>query len=265
MTLRDSLSNWAALRRAASKPRTQRYHLECIETIVRLWPEKCDAPAAEIAEADVAAFVPRIEHYSATRFNGMVTLLKATLSAARSIRRRKVSVKERAVLSQAEFARLLRELDGRPQSHAGLIVRFLAHTGLRITEARKLRWRDIQPDCILAPGSVTKSGRPRAVPFVNGIRKTLQKLKRVASSGESVIHQAECKRSLQTACKRAGLPRLSHHDFRHLFATRCIQSGVDVPTVARWLGHQDGGALLGRVYFHLLDEHSRRMAAKVRI
>jgi len=29
---------------------------------------------------------------------------------------------------------------------------------------------------------------------------------------------------------------------RHLFATRCIENGVDIPTVSRWLGHQDGGA-----------------------
>jgi hypothetical protein len=28
-----------------------------------------------------------------------------------------------------------------------------------------------------------------------------------------------------------------------LFATRCIESGVDIPTVSRWLGHKDGGAL----------------------
>lgn len=39
----------------------------------------------------------------------------------------------------------------------------------------------------------------------------------------------------------------------------------DVPTAARWLGHQDGGALLGRTYFHLVDHHSRRMAARVRL
>lgn len=73
------------------------------------------------------------------------------------------------------------------------------------------------------------------------------------------------KRSLNMACKLAGIPHLSHHDFRHLFATRCIQSGVDIPTVARWLGHRDGGALLGKTYFHLQDEHSRRMAGKVEI
>jgi hypothetical protein len=50
-----------------------------------------------------------------------------------------------------------------------------------------------------------------------------------------------------------------------MFATRCIESAVDIPTAARWLGHQDGGALLGRVYFHLADAHSREMAGRVKI
>jgi len=57
--------------------------------------------------------------------------------------------------------------------------------------------------------------------------------------------------------------RITHHDLRHLFATRCIESGVDIPTVSRWLGHKDGGALAMRTYGHLRDEHSQMMAAKV--
>ena len=50
---------------------------------------------------------------------------------------------------------------------------------------------------------------------------------------------------------------------RHLFATRCIESGVDIPTVSRWLGHKDGGALAMKVYGHLRDQHSVDMAQKV--
>jgi site-specific recombinase XerD len=49
-----------------------------------------------------------------------------------------------------------------------------------------------------------------------------------------------------------------------LFATRCIESGVDIPTVSRWLGHKDGGALAMKVYGHLRNEHSQQMAQKVR-
>jgi integrase len=59
------------------------------------------------------------------------------------------------------------------------------------------------------------------------------------------------------------MPRVTHHDLRHLFATRCIESGVDIPTVSRWLGHKDGGALAMKVYGHLRDQHSVAMAQKV--
>jgi hypothetical protein len=73
----------------------------------------------------------------------------------------------------------------------------------------------------------------------------------------------ECKKSITTACKKLGIARFTHHDLRHLFATRCIESGVDIPTVSRWLGHKDGGALAMKVYGHLRDQHSTNMAQKV--
>jgi integrase len=146
-----------------------------------------------------------------------------------------------------------------------LVIRLLAHTGLRINEARQLRWADVQESFFLVPGRITKNGKPRMIPFVNGVREALAGLRRVTGRRKAILPQAECKRSLRVACKRAGVPRLSHHDFRHLFATRCIQSGVDLPTVARWLGHSDGGALLAKTYYHLADEHSFAMAARVKL
>jgi hypothetical protein len=48
-----------------------------------------------------------------------------------------------------------------------------------------------------------------------------------------------------------------------LFATRCIESGVDIPTVSRWLGYRDGGALAMKTYGHLRREHSIAQAQKV--
>lgn len=265
MTLQNSLLTWAALRAGVVKPRTRKYHQELIQFIGRNWPEKFKAPIGEIVEADVGLFIERIARLSDSRFNGLTTMLQAVVPAAKNLKRRKLRAKERPFLNQLEFSRLLAELDSRPRSHAGLVIRFLAHTGLRINEARKLRWRDVREDRIFVPGSISKSGRPRVIPFVNGIAGVLEALRAVTGARETILPQAHCQKSLRRACKRVGVPRLSHHSFRHHFATRCIESGVDLPTVARWLGHQDGGALLSRTYFHLVDEHSRRMAARVRI
>jgi integrase len=74
---------------------------------------------------------------------------------------------------------------------------------------------------------------------------------------------SECQNSLVRGCKIVGVARLTHHDLRHLFATRCIEAGVDIPTVSRWLGHSDGGALAMRVYGHLRERHSAEMGQRV--
>jgi integrase len=78
-----------------------------------------------------------------------------------------------------------------------------------------------------------------------------------------VIQVKECNGTLATACATVGIPKLTHHDLRDLFATRCIEQEVDIPTVASWLGHKDGGALLMKVYSHLRPEHSAQIGAKV--
>lgn len=75
----------------------------------------------------------------------------------------------------------------------------------------------------------------------------------------------EAQKGLNRACQALGVERLTHHDLRDFFATTCIEAGVDVPTVAAWLGHADGGALLMRVYQHHRRPHSLAQAARVQI
>lgn len=62
--------------------------------------------------------------------------------------------------------------------------------------------------------------------------------------------------------KAAGLDWIGFHDLRHYFCSVCVMAGIDFMTIAAWLGHKDGGILVGKVYGHLLDEH-RQKAAKL--
>ncbi len=71
-----------------------------------------------------------------------------------------------------------------------------------------------------------------------------------------IVKTASAKKCLMTACRKLGLANFTHHAMRHFFATCAIESGVDIPTVARWLGHKDGGALLMKTYSHLQQAHS---------
>ena len=69
--------------------------------------------------------------------------------------------------------------------------------------------------------------------------------------------------SLSLARKAAGLANFGFHDCRHFFISMCVMSGIDFMTIARWVGHQDGGILIGKVYGHLSNEHAKRQAQKV--
>ena len=112
----------------------------------------------------------------------------------------------------------------------------------------------------------TKNWELRRVPLIPDARALFQRM-RSERADESldakVFRVGECQKSLDRACKKVGTDRITHHDLRHLFATRCIESGVDIPTVSRWLGHKDGGALAMKTYGHLRREHSIAQAQRV--
>jgi hypothetical protein len=40
-------------------------------------------------------------------------------------------------------------------------------------------------------------------------------------------------------------------------------SGIDFMTIARWVGHKDGGTLIGKVCGHLSNEHAQAQAARM--
>lgn len=59
------------------------------------------------------------------------------------------------------------------------------------------------------------------------------------------------------------LQRFGFHDLRHHFISYAVMSGIDFMTIARWVGHKDGGVLIGKVYGHLADEHRKAQAARL--
>ena len=100
---------------------------------------------------------------------------------------------------------------------------------------------------------------PELEQMLNGLRSELPSEPATAS----VMRVFECQNSMTHAAAKIGMKRITHHDLRHLFATICIESGVDVPTVSRWLGDKDGGALCMKTYGHLRQDHSLAQAQRV--
>lgn len=148
---------------------------------------------------------------------------------------------------------------------SGCMVGFLAFAGLRVGELRALKWSDIgEASITVGADGMTKGGSFRVVPISEPLRAILARLHEVTGYGEHCITAKSPRRALSSACRSLGLPHLRIHDLRHWFATWAIQSGVDIPTVAKWLGHKDGGALAMKTYGHIRDDHSLEQVARLR-
>ena len=260
----EALERWLTLHSIGVKPRSLDFNRELVKHIRRAWPQVLDKTVGEVTEAECGAFALSVCHYCASRFNGIVHCLRHIIPAAKNLPRKSPPHPDAKIPTTEQFDHLLAALDVAQSGQSGLLVRLLAHTGMRINEARQLNWDDVGEDEISLRAETTKNGRPRCIPFIKGTREVLRALRRISKS-KLVLNQLDCRRALKFACKLIGSPSFNHHTFRHFFATRCIVSGVDIPTVAKWLGHTDGGVLLLKTYCHLIDEHSRAMAERVKL
>jgi len=192
---------------------------------------------------------------------------------AGEIARAKIPQRALHLPERDQFKQLIEEISAGSSwgEKAANLVEFLAYSGVRLyTEAQWVTWEDVdwnRKEIIIRghPETGTKNWEVRRLPILPDMQNLLNRMQphQQKRTGK-LLEVIECPISLKKSCIKLGIPKLRHHDLRHLFATRCIESGVDIPTVARWLGHKDGGALAMRTYGHLRNEHSQQMAQKVK-
>ena len=268
------------------KPSTKVYHDERIAALLKSWPELATKEVRAITKTDCLDWAAKFgADRSATVFNHTISILGKLFeigielgarydNPAKFIKRVRERSKRLTLPEPETFAQFIAEVEnggGGFSRHCADLIRFLAFGGFRKNEAANIVWAD----CDFEKGEIIVRGDPvtgtknwtiRRVPMIPDMRKLLERLKAEnpgALPTQSVMQVRECQRAINRAAKVVGMVRITHHDLRHLFATLCIESGVDIPTVSRWLGHKDGGALAMKVYGHLRDQHSVAMAQKV--
>jgi integrase len=271
---------------AALKPRTKEFRSERIAALLKSWPELEQTEVRKISKHDCETWAAS---YSIGASPQCVNTCVATLrmiievaieagarydNPARFIKKLRVRQKELQLPSHDEFQKLvesIEQVNRRFSWDCANLVRFLAFGGFRKSEAASITWGD----CDFEKKEVTVRGDPetgtknwsvRRVPMIPDMVELLQRLRQERPdepASQPVMRVRECQKAIDSACKKLGIARFTHHDLRHLFATLCIESGVDIPTVSRWLGHKDGGALAMKVYGHLRDQHSVVMAQRV--
>jgi integrase len=268
------------------KPRTRDYWRQRLLALTKSWQSLNETEVRKITQSDCKRWAGRYAtKVSPTNYNNTIALLRQVLSCAvdagviyanpaAALKRMTIRSKEIVLPSTEKFNALIVEMrngHGRDSRNCADFAAGLAFTGCRLSEANALKWRDIDFAAgeIVVRGNAetgTKNWELRRVPLIPDARMLFQSMRSEGadlSLDEKVFRVGECQKSLDRACKKVGVDRITHHDLRHLYATRCIESGVDIPTVSRWLGHKDGGALAMKTYGHLRREHSIAQAQRV--
>jgi integrase len=148
---------------------------------------------------------------------------------------------------------------------AAEFIQFIAFCGARKSEAINVLWSDIDFGRGTIHLRVTKNGQDRYVPMTDEMRALLEGMQKEREDESThVLRVKEAQGFIDSACRKLAIQRITTHALRHLFGTACLEAGVDVRTVAGWLGHKDNGALLLKVYSHIRDQHETEMIRKVR-
>ena len=194
----------------------------------------------------------------------------------------KCEKKEREMLTAPQQSLLTNYLTNNlSPSNLGILIS--AVTGMRIGELCALKWSDIDLEkriitvgktmqrikntggktatkIVITPPKSKTSAREIPVPDVlYSYLKTMQcdngcyvlTGKKIFAEPRTIQYK------FKSVLKKIGLPQVNFHALRHMFATKCIDIGIDVKTLSEILGHCSVELTLNR-YVHSSIERKRR-------
>lgn len=158
------------------------------------------------------------------------------------------------------------------------------YTGLRIGEVCALEWEDFSENTIhisktmqrlknssgktevmILPPKTSSSDRIIPIPMalLPIIEKYRQKSGNILTQPNGKYAEPRLMQNKFAECVKAcGLDGAHFHTLRHTFATRCIESGMDVKTLSEILGHSDVKTTLNR-YVHSSFELKKQSIDKL--
>lgn len=147
-----------------------------------------------------------------------------------------------------------------PPKHYHLVT-FLERTGMRVGEALRFTWGDIDWNGRLLR---VKSGKTRAsrrwVPMVAEVHDLLAGAE--WANTEPVfpgVTENSLRSAMNYACVKAGVPVYTPHDLRHRYVSLLVMAGVPAPLVGRIVGHRRVSVTIDTYSKVMLDEPAERL------
>ena len=214
-----------------------------------------NTPIANISQTDVTEFVIYLREKKHNA-NGTINRKLAALSKAFNYameagfmehrpvtKRQKEPVGRIRFLSEAEEKELVDFLFNQGYTQAAHAVIVLIDTGIRCGELYKLTRNDIDFDKRVVILKDTKNGSNRAVPLT---KRAVHSLVELLNLSDDKIHVTPRKTDWMRYAWEVAKNSLGHgdddcyvpHILRHTCASRLVQKGAPMYTVAAWLGHK---------------------------
>ena len=138
-------------------------------------------------------------------------------------------------------------------------------------EASSLTWGDIDWTRNRLYFRRHKTDTHFYVPIYAHLRPLLVRLKEQArgraSDNARVFKIKDAKKALTAACERLNFPHFSQRNLRQSLIRRLIRAKVDVKSISKWQGHQDGGQLILDTYTEVFgdddDTYEQAQLAKI--
>jgi len=264
-----------AIRRGIDRPikkRTAGYRQEILGITKKLFPDR------PLASFDAVGVLRGIQDsgYGQSRRKAIFELLKRTFADAvenGTIARNplagrvpgQVPKKDRVLPTREQLEEMMEvipQLFPRYGHRAVLSLRYLAFSGMRLMEARSVDWeRDVGERKIRIAGAEegTKTNKIRFLDINQPLRDVLADIAAKYGRKGRVMPAVNIRPQLEAGCKHLKIPVIDHHDLRAWFITWGIVSGVDVATLAEWVGNSPK-VLLER--YAAVQDSQRRAAAE---
>ena len=218
------------------------------------------------------------------RDHGVTSLAPRNPTAPAKIRKDRANSTRQITLARAQVSRQLSRrlpyyltpeeahqiIDAAESDRDQLLLRMLWETGVRISEAVRIKLEDVGRDGIRVRGKgdvervvFVQDGLVTAVLFYAQERALERNYYLFASRRGGHITKQRADQIIRKAAHRANLQRNVHaHLFRHGYAINFLNCGGRLDALQEQLGHRDINTT--RIYLRLSDEDVKREVGKVR-